>query len=820
MTSELVTSSTETSRRVVGTQLTVDFDNDMTNENITSNSVLPMTPPYTPSQHSVPITDSQLVRQRKKCKLNSLLDKIKFKAQQSGTNNCLTNGDAFLPLMENGDRTPPSSNPPPELTSPRYSSSHSFILSPTSCSDNNQTSTSITLAKVAKSNTCSGYGIESILSNSFNSKKIDTNKSSHNLFFANECHAELINNRNKVPTSPDIQSNSPIKYPSSTEDNTKAISDSPNNKKINNDCDTNISSNIDCSDEADDIPILTCNNSEDTKIVQDPSTNTDSIPILTDVKSDISIDNITDKCKSVSPCKNDEIEEIPSPISPCKDDEIEETIISPKLNETPNLLENKEINIEDENSIPEDISNSPIEDEVKIESKIDDEKETPTNVKIGLDSCENTLSEDPIQETTDSNNKENITDFPLPEISEIMSPKETSLPLFIEQSTENEPLNSPHSIQSIKDNCEITLNSPALPIINHEEHPITQDITPVSPPLNNNHTTSPQTINTAVNLFPIPTSSTPSSTKLPSDIIMKSTNSAQSDNNMFNTLRIDTTYNSFQNNVLNSKPCSPSKTTSILDQQTPLLNQPEVPVTKVPSPIVYEDSLDQTINEVAYNLNGIFSPDDYSSEHSSHYMDDKINSVEYEDKDGTLKLVFRKSPNDSVSSFSSRSESSSISAVPSQHICKHCGFDAKRRALYRKHLAGEHSLFLCAHCPYITGSNQKMIGQSMLNEHVATIHPEKSGRKKCRRCQRVVPHCEVDAHESVCTGETPVWICEECNRTFRFESQLRQHARAHKAGTIGLMEIDDIPVREIQQRKRIHQCEFCKYRLENLIFHM
>ena len=803
MTSEPVTSASDLSGHIH--HIDQYNDNDMTNGISTSSSTLPMTPPYTPSQQTSapPITD-QLVRQRKKCKLNSLLDKIKFKAQQSGANICLSNGDAFLPLIDNSDKTPPSSNPPPDATSPR-------ITDPNSASNAKAPNSE---ARRHDSNSCEVsnriYGIDNILSSSFSSRQTssDANKPSHNIFFAEDKLVDAVKDFSIVQSSEHT-----VKQ--STTDS------------FNCDNNTNHSSPLDCctSNRLSSEAVQNSNISIETENVNQSSKN-DSQNLMVESQSPIelvmhrkmSIDSVTSSPRSplTGICNKHIIQDVERKSHSLADFQIPLRLESPKINGISSVIQtpiaSPDISISDESirvepsSIatspfsPSRLASSPIaqSQNLTITPSIGEEIEEPNTKDIlnNLTGTKNDISDSiittmmlsphsepyPISNTEPFNISKDLNDKAIKNI----------------QSLPNSPIiKSPPNVIVDKLICDklILSSSNSLEIVKTITNPTIQTIIPTP------------------NLFPIPSTNSMSiGTKLPISCMPK-INKPKNE-------PIPATPISAMNHL--AKPNTVlSENTIIAQSSSPKAVSPPIH----PSLIVYEDSLDQTINEVAYNLNRTYSPDrDDCSELSLQFSEDKINSVEYEDKNGQLKLVFRKSPNDSLSSVSSKSEYSTTSTTPSQHVCKQCGFDAKRRALYRKHLASEHALYLCAHCPYITGSGQKSEGQTMLNEHVATVHPEKSGRKKCRRCQRVVPHCEVDRHESICTGESPVWTCELCNRSFRFESQLRQHARAHTAGTIAPNEqgsefVPGAGVRMISQRKRIHRCEYCNYRFVNIIAH-
>ena len=125
--------------------------------------------------------------------------------------------------------------------------------------------------------------------------------------------------------------------------------------------------------------------------------------------------------------------------------------------------------------------------------------------------------------------------------------------------------------------------------------------------------------------------------------------------------------------------------------------------------------------------------------------------------------------------------------------CSHCKYRAKRKVQLRKHL-GTHGVHQCAHCEFVCESS------ATLTEHMQSVHPDKYGRKKCKRCLRIIKMGDIEEHELACTGELRPWSCTQCGKEFKYECQLNLHARAHMS--------EDAATTAV----KTHPCPHCDYR--------
>ena len=102
-------------------------------------------------------------------------------------------------------------------------------------------------------------------------------------------------------------------------------------------------------------------------------------------------------------------------------------------------------------------------------------------------------------------------------------------------------------------------------------------------------------------------------------------------------------------------------------------------------------------------------------------------------------------------------------------LCRYpnCKYRGKSRVLLRKHLS-HHHIYLCAHCEFHCNVSNE------LETHMVANHPQRWGRKKCKKCQRYIKGSEFDSHEVSCDG-TKVYPCEQCEKVFKYESKLRDH---------------------------------------------
>ena len=125
--------------------------------------------------------------------------------------------------------------------------------------------------------------------------------------------------------------------------------------------------------------------------------------------------------------------------------------------------------------------------------------------------------------------------------------------------------------------------------------------------------------------------------------------------------------------------------------------------------------------------------------------------------------------------------------------CSHCPYRAKRKVQLRKHL-GTHGVHQCAHCELVCDS------RTTLTAHMQSAHPDKYGRKKCKRCLRIIKMADIGDHEVTCTGELHPWSCTLCGKEFKYECQLNLHARAHVSEDAATA------------TAKTHTCPHCDYR--------
>ena len=125
--------------------------------------------------------------------------------------------------------------------------------------------------------------------------------------------------------------------------------------------------------------------------------------------------------------------------------------------------------------------------------------------------------------------------------------------------------------------------------------------------------------------------------------------------------------------------------------------------------------------------------------------------------------------------------------------CSHCPYRAKRKVQLRKHL-GTHGVHQCAHCELVCDS------RTTLTAHMQSAHPDKYGRKKCKRCLRIIKMADIGEHEQACTGELHPWSCTLCGKEFKYECQLNLHARAHVSEDAAAA------------TAKTHTCPHCDYR--------
>ena len=102
-----------------------------------------------------------------------------------------------------------------------------------------------------------------------------------------------------------------------------------------------------------------------------------------------------------------------------------------------------------------------------------------------------------------------------------------------------------------------------------------------------------------------------------------------------------------------------------------------------------------------------------------------------------------------------------------------CKYHGKNRVGMRKHLS-HHHIYLCAHCDFHCNANND------LDTHMVANHPQRWGRKKCKKCQRYIRGDIFDSHEVICDGTT-LFTCELCDKVFKYESKLHDHEKKFHA---------------------------------------
>ena len=102
-----------------------------------------------------------------------------------------------------------------------------------------------------------------------------------------------------------------------------------------------------------------------------------------------------------------------------------------------------------------------------------------------------------------------------------------------------------------------------------------------------------------------------------------------------------------------------------------------------------------------------------------------------------------------------------------------CVYRGKNRVCFRKHLS-HHHIYLCAHCDFHCNIFDE------LERHMTANHPQRWGRKKCKKCQRYIKGDGFAEHETVCDGTT-TFPCTQCERVFQYASKLLDHERKFHA---------------------------------------
>jgi len=113
-----------------------------------------------------------------------------------------------------------------------------------------------------------------------------------------------------------------------------------------------------------------------------------------------------------------------------------------------------------------------------------------------------------------------------------------------------------------------------------------------------------------------------------------------------------------------------------------------------------------------------------------------------------------------------------IAGHDKQFSCPSCSYSSNKKGQLRKHLS-VHRVFACAHCAFV-GSDHHA-----LEEHMTVAHPNRCGRRLCKRCHMLFRTDDgtFAEHEKSCTGEKFIWSCSFCNKQFKFVSAMKTHVR-------------------------------------------
>ncbi|ELU02534.1 hypothetical protein CAPTEDRAFT_109348 [Capitella teleta] len=100
--------------------------------------------------------------------------------------------------------------------------------------------------------------------------------------------------------------------------------------------------------------------------------------------------------------------------------------------------------------------------------------------------------------------------------------------------------------------------------------------------------------------------------------------------------------------------------------------------------------------------------------------------------------------------------------------CTECSYKARKKGQLRKHMA-VHNVFQCAHCEYSAKARDE------LQEHMKEKHPNRCGRKLCKKCNVLFLAVDLEEHEKQCTGEKKGWTCPHCQKEFKFVCVMKTH---------------------------------------------
>lgn len=216
--------------------------------------------------------------------------------------------------------------------------------------------------------------------------------------------------------------------------------------------------------------------------------------------------------------------------------------------------------------------------------------------------------------------------------------------------------------------------------------------------------------------------------------------------------------------VLNSKQ-------STLDSQTQQQAQHQQPEQQQPQPPAQHQSHHKQQKQKPAKTRNVVKIDNIEITELSDLNSSRDESAEENDSNPSRKVTSVRERTDGPPppTFINISE---CEQEDKSFLCSYpnCKYRGKNRVGMRKHLS-HHQIYLCAHCDYHCNV------YAALETHMVANHPQRWGRKKCKKCQRYIKGEIYPAHALVCDGTTQ-FACELCvDKVFKYESKLHDHER-------------------------------------------